>query len=345
MLPALFTRYTRERMSILLVVSAKRGEGKTAVAAALASRVIASGGKAIALKPFGGQDEIGSDSDTAVFANLLGGASETQLELAIPARGLTKKSMQDTARSVRAAKADLAVVEGSSNLSADNSASLADALKAKVIVVVQHARGMTVSDVTARTEPFSKNLAGVVLNCRGAYAGTETDALAAAIENAGVPVLAVIPEDRRLLGATVRKLAEHLDGRFVNGEEGQKDALVEHFLVGGWMLDEGALYFGTRTDKAVIIRGDRPDLAMSALATPTKVLVLTKGIEPIKYVAYEAGEEGTALLVVEPDTLTTMDNLGTVIESARFDHPDKLDRMAELLETHGDAERLSALVT
>jgi BioD-like phosphotransacetylase family protein len=344
MLPAPVTRYTADRMSNLLIVSAERGEGKTAVAAALASRVIASGGTAIAVKPFGGEEEIGPDSDAAVFAALLGGASETQQELAIPAKGLTKKSMQDAARAVRAAKADLAVVEGSSQLSAENSAALADALKAKVVVVVRHARGMTVADVTARTEPFSKNLGGVVLNCRGVYTGAEAEALAADLEAAGIPVIAVIPEDRRLLGVTVGKLAEHLNGRLIQGEDGA-DALVEHFLVGGWLLDDGALYFGTRSDKAVVIRGDRPDLAMSALSTPTKVLVLTKGIEPIEYVAYEAGEEGTALLVVEQDTLATMDAIGTVIESARFDHPDKMARMAELFETHGNAEALVALAS
>ena len=155
MLPAHVTRYTAERMSTLLVISTERGEGKTAVAATLTHRVIASGGTAVAVKPFGGKDEIGPDSDAAVFATLLGGASETQQELAIPAKGLTKKYMQDTARSVRAAKADLAVVEGSSQLSADNSAALAEALKAKVVVVVRHRRGMTTADVTTRTAPFS----------------------------------------------------------------------------------------------------------------------------------------------------------------------------------------------
>jgi BioD-like phosphotransacetylase family protein len=82
---------------------------------------------------------------------------------------------------------------------------------------------------------------------------------------------------------------------------------------------------------------------MSALATPTRVLVLTKGVEPIEYVTNEAGEEGTALVIVEQDTLATMDALETVIESARFDHPDKLARMAELFEDHGNSEHLASL--
>jgi BioD-like phosphotransacetylase family protein len=325
-------------MSNVLVVSTDRGEGKTAVAAVLAHRVIAAGGTAAALKPFGSADEIGPDS--AVFASLLGGDEVTGQ--AIPSNGLTKKSMTDTAKALKALKVDLAVVEASSELSADNTAALADALDAKVVVVVRHAHGMTASDVTGHTGPYAERLAGVVLNARGAYAGNEADALAAELTAAGTPVLAIIPDDRRLLGVTVGKLAEHLNGRFVQGEEGA-DGLIEHFLVGGWMLDEGAIYFGTRTDKAVIIRGDRPDLAMSALATPTKVLVLTKGVDPIEYVTYEASEEGTALLVVEHDTLATMDAVSTVVESARFDHPDKLARMAELLAANGDPAAIAAL--
>ena len=325
-------------MSNVLVVSTDRGEGKTAVAATLAHAAIASGRTAVALKPFGSVDEIGADS--AIFASLLGGDAAT--EQAIPAKGLTKKSMTDTAKALKALKADLAVVEASSELSSDNTGALADALDAKVVVVVRHTHGMTAADLSGHTRPYAERLGGVVLNARGAYAGAEADALAAELNPAGTPVLAIIPEDRRLLGVTVGKLAEHLNGRFVQGEEGA-DGLVEHFLVGGWMLDEGAIYFGTRSDKAVIIRGDRPDLAMSALATPTKVLVLTKGVDPIEYVNYEAAEEGTALLVVEHDTLATMDAVSTIVESARFDHPDKLARMAELLAANGDPAAIAAL--
>jgi BioD-like phosphotransacetylase family protein len=325
-------------MSNLLVVSTDRGEGKTAVAATLAHAAVTSGRTAVAIKPFGGADEIGADS--AIFVSLLNGDPVT--EQAIPAKGLTKKSMTDTAKALKALKVDLAVVEASSELSSDNTAALADALDAKIVVVLRHTHGMTAADVAGHTGAHGKRLAGVVLNARGAYAGSEADELAAELNAAGTPVLAIIPEDRRLLGVTVGRLAEHLNGRFVQGEEGA-DGLIEHFLVGGWMLDEGAIYFGTRTDKAVIIRGDRPDLAMSALATPTRVLVLTKGVDPIEYVTYEASEEGTALLVVEHDTLATMDAVSTVVESARFDHPAKLARMAELLAANGDPAAIAAL--
>ena len=318
-------------MATLLVVSKERGEGKTAVAAALARRVIAGGGRAVAIKPFGAGDEIGPESDAAIFARLLGTDAGGE-PAAIPARGLTKKSMVETAKAVKALGHDLTVVEASSELSPGNATDLAGALDARVVVVARHRHGMTAADLADAKDQFGERLAGVVLNARGAYLATEASELATALEAGGTPVLGAIPDDRRLLGVTVRGLARHLDGRFLLGEDERGDELVEHFLVGGWMLDDGALYFGTRDDKAVIVRGDRPDLQMSALTTPTKVLVLTKGHEPIEYVRYEAGEEHTAVVVVERDTIATMDALGTVVATARFDHPAKLARMVELLD-------------
>ena len=55
-------------------------------------------------------------------------------------------------------------------------------------------------------------------------------------------------------------------------------------------------------NKAVIVRGDRPDLQMAALNTSTACIVLTKGVEPIEYVRYEAEQEEVSLIVVETDT-------------------------------------------
>ncbi len=329
-------------MGNLIVVSAEPGEGKTSVAATLAHRAAAAGRSAAAIKPFGAGDEVGSGSDGLIFERLVGTAAG-RWPAALPDGDLTGSELDAAAEAVAALESDSVVVEASSELDPRDRLRLAEALSAPVLVVARHRHGMSAADVLERTELYGGRLAGVLLNCRGTYMGTEAAALAEEVEAAGTRVLGAIPEDRRLLGVAVGEIAEHLGGRFLLGQEEGADQLVEHFLVGGWLMDEGTRYFETRTDKAVVIRGDRPDLQMAALATPTKALVLTAGIEPIEYVLYEAQEEETCLVVVDQDTISAMEALGTIVESVRFDHPDKLARMSELLDSHADAAALGAL--
>ena len=139
----------------------------------------------------------------------------------------------------------------------------------------------------ADTQEKSK-VAGIVLNGLTTYMGTQARSeLIPELERQGIRVLGELPEDRRLLGVTVGELAQHLEGRFLVWEEGA-DNLVEHLMIGGLILDSGTAYFEQRENKAVVVRGDRPDIQMAALATPTSCLLLTGGKEPIEYVLYEA---------------------------------------------------------
>ncbi len=328
-------------MGNVLVVSGERGEGKTAIAATLAHRAAESGRSAAAAKPLGTEGEIGERSDAEGFERLLGDSASGPTA-PIPGGGLDAGALDAAARACADLGADSVFAECSSDLGPADASRLADALDAAVLIVARHRHGMSAADIAGLAEPFAARLAGVILNARGTYMGTEAAALAGQVEAGGTRVLATIPEDRRLLGVTVRTVADHLGGRFLLGQE-EADGLIEHFLVGGWMMDEGALYFSTRDDKAVLIRGDRPDLQMSALSTPTRALVLTTGTEPIEYVLHEAGEEGAALIVVEQGTVEAMEALGTIVESARFDHPAKLSRMSELMDRHADTAALAAL--
>jgi hypothetical protein len=125
----------------------------------------------------------------------------------------------------------------------------------------------------------------------------------------------------------------------MSGEDAS-DGLVEHLMVGGRGMDPGEHYFGVRDSKAVIVRGDRPDVQMAALTTSTACMVMTKGIEPIEYVQYEAREEGVPVIVVETDTIETMEALNGLMDSARFDHPLKLARYSELADEHIDLPAL-----
>ena len=143
-----------------------------------------------------------------------------------------------------------------------------------------------------------------------------------------------------LLAVTVQQLTNLLQGRVIVKANGRENELVEHFLIGGWILDWGVLYFGQYQNKAVIVRGDRPDIQMAALKTPTVCLVSTNGVEPAQYVLYEAKEEGVPVVVVESDTLATASALEGLMERARFDHHLKLERFQQLLEQEVDIQGL-----
>jgi BioD-like phosphotransacetylase family protein len=240
--------------------------------------------------------------------------------------------------------AEISIVEGLSGL-VDTlgfaSNRLAQDMDAVVIVVIGYTSNLELQDVLRAKDLFGDRLAGIVLNGVTKYKLREVkDNLVPEIEAEGVEVLATIPEDRRLLGVSVGQLAKHLDGKFLNLEE-KKDNFVEHYLIGGMILDWGVLYFERFANKAVIVRGDRPDIQMAALQTKTSCIVLTGGYAPIQYVNYEAGEEEVPLIQVETDTLSTTAALESLQESVLFDHPLKQEQFRALMDQHGDWEALS----
>jgi hypothetical protein len=327
-------------MIVLYVASDQEGVGKTATCAALARKLRQQGRSVAIFKPLAGSG-VGPDSDADVYQRLLNQKVDVSPFDAVEGRlGAGLLNRVKSAFGPVAKGMDVVLVEGSCGLSVEQSSQLVEALDARALVVVRHRRELSASDLKPWQGQLGERLAGFVVNGLPRYLGTETRTkLLPSLDAEGLRCFGVIPEDRLLLGVSVRQLAEHLRGRFIVCEE-KADALVAHFLVGGWTLDEGRLYFGLREDKAAIIRGDRPDMQMAALATPTACLVCTCGIEPIEYVRYEAEQEEVSVLVVEADTLAAMSALNTLMDSARFDHPRKLSRFGELLEQHVDMAAL-----
>ena len=330
-------------MTVLYVASDQPGAGKTVVCAALAHDLKQRGKRAAAFKPLSNGREPQTDTDSETFARLLGQpaqgvrrpAPKTRLS---PAR--LKETVQRTEEALQGQ--DVLLVEAASTLSHQATVQLVGALDAKLLLVAEYRPGLEASDLSSWQERFGDKLVGLLINGITRYQGTElSNGLLPSLRAEGLTPLGAVPEDRRLLAVTVGEVTSHLGGRFALGEE-FADRLVEHFLVGGLGLDAGELYFGLRDSKAVIVRGDRPDLQMAALATPTACMLVTQGIEPIEYVRNEAELEEVPIIVVDADTLSTMDALNTLADRARFDHPAKLDRGSELLREHVDLKALYA---
>ena len=268
-------------MAVLYLASDTEGAGKTTLCASLVHRMEQGGSKAAVFKPVAGEG-LGADSDPDVqsFHKLLDQRAEGW-PIDLPKSGLTAKPL----REIRAAfdrvseGADHVLVEGSCALSLEQTGQLADSLDARVLVVFRYRPDLSASEFK-RWEAVGNSLLGFVINGLSLYLGTEARTrLLPSLESEGLVCFGVIPEDRRLLGVSVRQLAKHLDGRFVACEE-KADTLVEHLMVGGMGMDPGELYFGERSGKAVIVRGDRPDVERGESASRGTCPTDPRGMAP-----------------------------------------------------------------
>ncbi len=329
-------------MTVLYVVSDDEGAGKTAFCVTLAKKIKQRGWKASIFKPLvrQGVDSV-SDPDIQIYRSLVGQRNKGW-PIKLSGRGLTREILSEIVDSLKDVSdgADLVLAEGSCNLSHNQSRRVADTLDAKVLVMVRYGKMLSISQMKQWKKALGDRLVGFIINGQTRFMGTNTTyELLPSMTSARLEYLGVIPEDRRLLGVSVAQVAEHLGGELMICEERSED-LVEHVMVGGFGMDPGEVHFSVYDNKAVIVRGDRPDVQMAALKTSTSCMVLTNGIRPIEYVKYEAEQENVPLIVVETDTISTMDMLGEFIDIAQFDHHKKLERYGDLLEQHVDLTSL-----
>ena len=91
----------------------------------------------------------------------------------------------------------------------------------------------------------------------------------------GISMIKVIPEKRVLIAPTVAQIVEHIQGKYFANADRNED-LVEHLLIGGLITEWGGNYFNRFSNQAVIVRGGRIDIQMSALNFPLNLLILTK---------------------------------------------------------------------
>ena len=325
-------------MTVLYVTSDEPKAGKSAFCIALAKALGDGGKRAAVFKPFTSEAEPADDPDQGTYEHLLGQAAQSP-PLPLPG-GIVAPDLIEKAAAETAKDQDVLQVEGLSQMPDSDAAALVEAMDAKVLLVVRFRAGLDADSLARWRDVYGDRLIGYVVNGLTRYQGTEAHTnLLPSMESRGLRVLGVVPEDRKLLGVSVGQLATKLEGRFVRGED-RTDGLVEHYLVGGLGLDSGELYFGLRESKAAIVRGDRPDIQMAALQTRTACMVLTKGIEPIEYILNEAELEEVPIIIVETDTLGTMESLVPIVEETRFDHPDKLAAFGDLLDEHVDLDAL-----
>ena len=333
-------------MSVVQIAGARSGAGATTVACGLATVLRSQGKRVTLVKPL----SAAGDADPAFLASLGGSAETVEFEGSAAAAQVTEASkiVQGAA-----ASADVVVVEGPPLAGGESSgeagrpggaaaAELARSTGAAVVGVLEYERTLGAAAAGPWRGTFGESLAGCVVNRRTRYAEHDASArLAVELEDAGMPVLGVLPEERLLLAPTVQQAAEHLGGTYFAGEDGGGE-LIEHFLIGGLITEWGGNYFGRLPNQAVVVRGGRIDIQMSALNFPLNALFLTGCETPSQYVYQRADDLDVPLIAVGLKTHEAAAALESLNDAVSVHHAAKAERAGAMARERLDASALSA---
>jgi BioD-like phosphotransacetylase family protein len=315
-------------MITVLFLSATPAAGKTGVLAALAIAQAYQGRRVLALR-LGAPTDAAAAHDARTFASLPFARGRGGQPVSIEeAQRLTT----DPARPV-----ELLFLEADAGPLAAEAARHFDA---RVVLVARGAADATLADLTAAAQTLGPQLRGVVLT---AVPQRRLAVSRQAVHDAGLPLLAALPEDRALYAPSIGAIVERLDGEIILGDP-DLDQTIEHILINPVTVDPGQPYYARLRNKAVITRSDKTDLQLAALQTQTDMLILTGGQPPSPYTIDRAAGEEVPLVLTRADTRHAAHLLEDIFTGSRFTGELKLARMGELLRTHGDAVAIEALV-
>ena len=151
----------------------------------------------------------------------------------------------------------------------------------------------------------------------------------------GIEILGRIPQDRLLSAPTVQAMAEAVDGHLTGSMERQSEA-VTWLQIGPISAHGGVDHFGRHTDKAVVTRHDKIDIALSAIDSGPACLILSGGEPNLPYVAQRAESEDFALIVTQMSTPDVANRIGALYAQSPFGGRQKVDRAVVLVREHID---------
>jgi BioD-like phosphotransacetylase family protein len=308
-------------VGVVYVVSAEAGAGKTAISAGAAVNLLSAGKKVGFLKPQA-VDKTLPDGDAAFMKKVLGLADLVNAPDIVEGR-------------------DTVIVEALLGKQPGDAASkeaygAVESMKAGVIAV--EACSGEPSKYIDLYKGFGESLLGVVINKVPQSQMKKVKAEAEAqFGEAGIKVLGVIPESRLFHAMTVGELAAILQGKILNNAD-KSDELVENYMLGAMVVDSGTEYFKRKSNKAAVLRQDRPDMQLAALDTSTACLVLSGGEPPIYNVLNKAESKGVPVITTDTAVPQIVTDIEKALANARLHQEKKLAKLADVVKKNLDME-------
>ncbi len=241
--------------------------------------------------------------------------------------------------------ADLVLFEGPNNLWEGSVFNLsvpeiAESIDASILLVARYHPLQMVGSLLTAKKFLGDRLLGIVIND---VPQTEIDSTAEVVkpylEEQGIPVLAMIPQDPILNSISVREIATRLNAKVLCCEE-HLDWMVESLSIGAMNVNSALGYFRQRDNMAVVTGGDRAELQMAALETSTHCLILTGRIPPKDLIIERAVSLDIPILSVDTDTLTTVEVVDRAFGKVPIREEIKVRQIQSLMKQHFDIDRL-----
>jgi BioD-like phosphotransacetylase family protein len=341
-----------------LYITSTEAAGKTALCAGIGTNLIDRGIKVGFVMPVRLFDASKTDGhDDVTFIKEIFGLTEPSEQLCpilLSQRELWQNltdEIEDFTRKLKqvyrkiARDKDVVIMEGPGNLDADKVSALAcytiaEALEAKVIIVVRYSSTLNLPKIVQIGKKLGQQLLGIAISFTPVpKMEMVQQELIAQFHRAGIKVLGVLPEVRSLLGASVSELAEILGGEILTSPEAT-DNIVENIMLGAMTLDSGAEYFSRKANKAAVIRGERSDIQLAALETSTNCLIITNNVKPSPAVVSRAEEKHVPIILVNKNTTAAINGIEEALTKSSFNSPLKLKMFGDVLDRHFDFQAL-----
>lgn len=176
---------------------------------------------------------------------------------------------------------------------------------------------------------------GVVIN----KASSLEDDLQSRLEERGIDLLGIIPEDEELKTPTSEDVLDALDGELLAGEEGLNN-MVGVTVVGAMTYDTAQRtlqQMGFPQKTIMVTGGDRADMQLLALDFGSSLLVLTGSSYPSIDVLTKADELHVPVVMVPYDTMTTAYRCEQTVAELR---PHRAPLVKELVRRHVDLNQI-----
>lgn len=212
-------------------------------------------------------------------------------------------------------------------------------LNAPVVLVVKYRSELVVDDILEARELLGDKLMCVIFNQVPNSQRPVVDMIIPYLERKGIKTYGIMPRDKTLTSVTVGEIADHLNGTILTATD-KTEELVENFMVGAMGQEKALRFFQRTANKAVITGGDRADVQLAALETPTKALILTGNLQPSPIVMARSEDLGIPMILVDLDTLTAVEKTDELVGKVRIHQAQKVQRVYELVKQSVDVDAL-----